>query len=167
MFGGIEVGSDRAFITLVRARDANTLLRIIAKRIRPFTTIHSDSWRAYNNISLLPSMFRHLQVNHQLNFVNPQTGCHTQNIESFWQKFKAVAKRKYGINNRRYSDYMAEFLWRREFGKLNEVFYNFWEQVVKKYPCWFTLFTIFCIYVYKHYHKLLFPCVHESLFWEC
>ncbi|KIH52727.1 hypothetical protein ANCDUO_17169 [Ancylostoma duodenale] len=38
-------------------------------------------------------------------------------IECHWQKSKNLAKHKYGINNRRYSDYISELLWRKRFGK--------------------------------------------------
>uniref|UniRef100_A0A0N4WFM2 DDE_Tnp_IS1595 domain-containing protein n=1 Tax=Haemonchus placei TaxID=6290 RepID=A0A0N4WFM2_HAEPC len=86
LFGGIQRGSGRAFLRLVRRRNAPTLLRLIGKFIRPGTTIISDCWRAYSQIAALPNAYRHLQVNHQLNFVDPQTGAHTQNVGSLWQK---------------------------------------------------------------------------------
>ncbi|EYB81257.1 hypothetical protein Y032_0388g496 [Ancylostoma ceylanicum] len=134
LFGGYERGSGKSFLILVRRRDAATLLRLIVKYIRPGTTIISDCWRAYNRIASLPQGFRHLTVNHQVNFVDPSTGAHTQNIECHWQKFKNLAKRKYGINNRRYRDFISEFLWRQRFGKRDEAFFNFWSQVAEV-PC--------------------------------
>ncbi|VDK67022.1 unnamed protein product [Cylicostephanus goldi] len=134
LFGGYERGSGRSFLVLVRRRDARTLLRLITKYIRPGTTILSDCWQAYNRITALPQLYTHLTVNHQVNFVNPQTGAHTQNIESHWQRFKRMAKQKCGINNRRYGDYLKEFLWRRMFGTRGESLYNFWRQVADLYP---------------------------------
>ncbi|VDL81734.1 unnamed protein product [Nippostrongylus brasiliensis] len=83
---------------------------MITKYIRPGTIIVSDSWRAYSNIAILPQGYTDLTVNHQVNLVDPSSGAHTQNIECHWQKFKAMNKRKYGINNRRYADYLSEFL---------------------------------------------------------
>ncbi|KIH59349.1 hypothetical protein ANCDUO_10423 [Ancylostoma duodenale] len=56
------------------------------------------------------------------------SGSHTQNIECHWQKFKGLAKRKYGIDNRRYRDYLSEFLWSQQSERRNEAFYNFWMQ---------------------------------------
>ncbi|VDL82932.1 unnamed protein product [Nippostrongylus brasiliensis] len=82
LFRGIEVGSRRAFLKLVRRRGVQTLERIIRRHILPGITIVSDSWRAYNNLTSLPMFYWHLFVNHRLNFVNPTTGAHTQNIES-------------------------------------------------------------------------------------
>ncbi|KAK6039433.1 hypothetical protein COOONC_23061 [Cooperia oncophora] len=96
------------------------------KNIRPGTSIISDSWRA-NQISMLPQAYRHLTVNHRLNFVDPQSGAHTQNVESLWQKYKQIGKRRYGINTSRYEDYLCEFLWKKQFGR-SEALFNFWDQ---------------------------------------
>ncbi|PIO74605.1 hypothetical protein TELCIR_03383 [Teladorsagia circumcincta] len=135
LFGGIERGSGRAFMVLVRRRDAVTLTNIILKFIRPGTTIMSDSWRAYSQLSRLPAGYRHLTVNHMVNFVDPRTGAHTQNIESLWQKFKMVPKRKYGLNKKRYTDSIREFLWRRDFGEPGDIIFNFFEHIAEIYPC--------------------------------
>ena len=134
LFGGIERGSGRCFLSIVKRRDASTLLRLVAKYIRPGTTVISDCWRAYNSVSALPQAYRHLTVNHRFNFVNPLNGAHTQNVESLWQKLKSEAKRCYGINNPKYKDYLKEFMWRRQFGGQEEILFNFWDQIAQLYP---------------------------------
>ncbi|KHJ77366.1 hypothetical protein OESDEN_23014, partial [Oesophagostomum dentatum] len=90
-----------------------------------------------NRTAALPQGYTHLTVNYQVNFVDPGSGAH-KNTECHWQKFKNMAKRKYGINNRRYRDYLSEFLWKDVFGKREESLYNFWKQVAELYPvqCW-------------------------------
>ncbi|VDL72205.1 unnamed protein product [Nippostrongylus brasiliensis] len=103
LFGGYERGSGNSFLFLVRRRDARTLLKLITKYIRPGTTIISDLWRAYNGMSSLPQGYLHLTVNHRMNFDDPNSGAHTKHRVPHWQKFKALAKRKYGINSRRLS----------------------------------------------------------------
>lgn len=133
LFGGIERGSCRSFLLLVKKRDARTLLRLITKYIQPGTTIVSDCWRAYTRLPTLPQAYIHLTVNHSINFVCPRTGANTQTIECHWQKFKMMAKTKYGINNKRYRDYISEFLWRKQFGNVNDVFFHFWDQVASIY----------------------------------
>ncbi|PIO71084.1 hypothetical protein TELCIR_07028 [Teladorsagia circumcincta] len=135
LFGGIERGSGRAFMVLVGRRDAATLTNIILKFIRPGTTIMSDSRRAYSQLSRLPAGYRHLTVDHMVNFVDPHTGAHTQNIESLRQKCKMVPKRKYRSNTKRYTDYIREILWRREFGEPKEIIFNFFEHIAEIYPC--------------------------------
>lgn len=138
MFGGIQRGTRRTFMTLVDRRDAATLLPIIQRFILPGTEIHSDLWRAYGGIQALPQGFTHLTVNHSINFVDPQTLAHTQSIEGTWSRFKSKVKSSHGLNTsseERYDDYLQEFMWRANFGARDEVFFNFWSQVSALYPC--------------------------------
>ena len=57
--------------------------------VRSGTTLHSDQWKAYLNISR-DLGFRHQTVNHRENFVDPITGVHTQSIESYWNRQKKL-----------------------------------------------------------------------------
>ena len=66
-------------------RDMTALHPIISRCVRPGTEVHSDDWASYrqmdrkvNNVSVQQV------VVHRLNFVNPVTGVHTQEIESYW-----------------------------------------------------------------------------------
>lgn len=58
--------------------------------------------------------FRHLTVNHQINFVDPDTGAYTQNIERTWRDARSIIP-KYGRRKYLMSGYIAEFLYRRKF----------------------------------------------------
>ena len=49
-------------------------------------------WRAYNRVGNIPGL-THRTVNHSLFFVDPVTGVHTQNIESYWNHCKEKLKR--------------------------------------------------------------------------
>ena len=80
VFGGVERGSNDVFMVEVSDRSAATLLPIIQRFITPGTTVISDEWRAYRQISSLG--LAHQTVNHSLNFVDPSSGAHTQNIEA-------------------------------------------------------------------------------------
>lgn len=138
MFGGIQRGTRRAFMQLVDRRDAATLLPIIQQFVLPGTTIMSDLWRAYGGIQGLPQGYQHLTVNHSINFVDPNTGAHTQSIESTWNRFKSKVKKSHGLNTssqERYTDYLQEFMWRQLFGQRDQVLFNFWSQVSTLYPC--------------------------------
>ena len=82
VFGGICRETKECFVMLVNSRDKATLLPIIQDRILPGTCVMSDLWRAFDCLN--DEGFQHLTVNHSLNFVDPDTGAHTQNIENTW-----------------------------------------------------------------------------------
>ena len=95
-------------------RTAATLLPIIQASIPPGTTIISDSWRAYGGIAALQGMgYAHQTVNHSLNFVDPQTGAHTQNVERSWRSAKRRNKRQCGTHRQMLDSYLCEWMWRQ------------------------------------------------------
>jgi hypothetical protein len=69
--------TERRFF-IVEKRDRQTLLPIIEREVEIGTTIDSDQWGAYS--SLKDHRFIHQTVNHSENFVDPNTGAHTQTI---------------------------------------------------------------------------------------
>ncbi len=116
VFGGICVETKEVFMLAVPNRSAATLLPLINQYIRPGTIIFSDEWRAYRGIQDegvkgVPN-YRHQTVNHSRNFVDPQTGVHTQHIERLWRSAKVRNKRHCGTDREMLSGYLAEFLWR-------------------------------------------------------
>ena len=120
----------RGFMTVVPNRSAATLKPIIQHVVRPGTIIHSDEWRSYNNLKVLG--FEHHTVNHSVNFVEPVTGVHTQNIESYWAKNKRRCKNMKGIKREFLQDYLNEYMWRDNivedcFEKTLELIRDFYE----------------------------------------
>ena len=78
VFGGIERETKLCFFQTVENRTADTLVSIIKDNILPDTTIISDCWKAYDSLS--KEGFNHLKVNHSVNFVDPDSGAHTNTI---------------------------------------------------------------------------------------
>ena len=112
VFGGICRETKECFVVPVNSRDKATPLPIIQDRILPGTCVMSDLWRAYDCQN--DEGFQHLTVNHSLNFVDPDTGAHTQNIEDTWW----VARRSLpqtGRSRDMIENYLLEFLWRRHY----------------------------------------------------
>lgn len=72
------------FLVTITWCGKRTLIHIIKEKIRPGTAILSDCWQSCDYLD--NEDFWHLMVNHSLNFVDSDTGCHTKNIESLkWQ----------------------------------------------------------------------------------
>jgi len=92
VFGGIERDNpEKCFLVPVPDRKSNTLISRIEEYIRPGSIRMSDCWKAYNLID--NARFLHLQVNHTYNFIDPETGAHTQNIERMWREVRATIPR--------------------------------------------------------------------------
>ena len=54
----------------------------------------------------------HSTVNHKFNFLNLETGSHTQNIESLWNKLKLKLKNLKGVDKIFLEDYVCEWMWK-------------------------------------------------------
>ena len=83
VLGGICRESREYFMKTVPDRSAATLLPIITRRVKAGTTIITDEWRAYSNLTA--NCFAHLTVKHKYNFVDSVNGAHTQTIERAWR----------------------------------------------------------------------------------
>ena len=77
---GRFIEGQQVFGGMCRQRDKDTLLNIIRAHIQPGTCVMSDIWKAYD--CLKDEGYTHLTFNHSLNFVDPDTGAHTQRIEN-------------------------------------------------------------------------------------
>ena len=102
---------------VVARRDAATLLPIINDHTAPGTIVHSDEWAAYRSVQNLPNVSNHGTVNHSVTFVDPTTGVHTQNVESYWCRVKTKLKRMRGCHAHQLPSYLDEFMWRERYGK--------------------------------------------------
>jgi transposase-like protein len=90
VFGGVERESGRTFLVPVPDRTADTLVAIIHDWIEPGTTVISDGWGAYRYLDT--QGFTHRTVNHSIHFVDPDTGDHTNNIQSTWHAIKVFLR---------------------------------------------------------------------------
>lgn len=90
VIGGIERGTGKCFLVPVSNRNSETIMNVIQMYINPGTTIITDEWKGYNK--LCKENYTHLTVNHSINFVNAETGAHTNTIEGEWSKVSVKKK---------------------------------------------------------------------------
>ncbi|XP_071576627.1 uncharacterized protein [Temnothorax nylanderi] len=130
IFGGYEQDSKKVFIVPVEDRTEKTLLACIKEWILPGTTIMSDCWKSYNCLS--NEDFQPLTVNHSYNFVDPESGAHTQHIERVWREVRANIPR-YGTKSEHLLGYLSEYLFTRAYKRLERI-EAFFEIIAEMYP---------------------------------
>ena len=88
-------------------------------------------WRAYNRVGNIPGL-THRTVNHSLFFVDPVTGVHTQNIESYWNHCKVKLKRKKGVHQDMLAGYLDEFMWKER--AVPNIFDTILQEIGRQHP---------------------------------
>ena len=86
---------------------------VAASKDSGFSCVMSDMWKAYDSIK--DEGYTHLTVNHNLNFVDPNTGAHTQRIENIWWGVKRSMPRT-GTSKDLFESYLQEWLWHQHYG---------------------------------------------------
>lgn len=120
IFGGIERGTQNAFMMVVSKKDAETLLPIIEKEIEDETFIISDGWKTYNKIPEMGHDYNHKQINHSKNFVDPnklEKAVHTQSIEALWSRFRLKLRTMRESSQKHLNGIISEFLHKEKYKK--------------------------------------------------
>jgi superfamily II DNA helicase RecQ len=95
----------RVYMKYVPDRTKKTLIAQIQKLVNINAIVNSDAWASYKQLKKLG--FDHRTVNHSINFVDPQTGAHTQRVESLWGVCKKWCKKQ----NYHHSEYLQDYLY--------------------------------------------------------
>ena len=140
IFGLVERNPPRRLLMFpVVDRSAATLLKIIVRFVEPGSTIYSDGWAAYNQLSELG--FIHYVVNHketfQQSYTNSVTGevikVNTNLIECSWKYAKQHFKVMNGTSPNNIESHLCEVLFRNWYRGAN-YFTTFIEHFLKCYP---------------------------------
>jgi transposase-like protein len=92
-------------------RDKTTLRDLIIKNVASESTIMTDCWMGYEGLNEI--RFQHLTVNHNYNYVDPETWANTQRIESSWRPLRKRLSRG-GITKDKLASHLCEYVWRKE-----------------------------------------------------
>jgi transposase-like protein len=89
VLGGIErTVAKKIFLLEVPDRSAETLLTAITEHVAPGSVIMTDMWKGYLGLEKLGFEYKHLTVNHSIQFSNSENGCCTNSIEGVWNGLK-------------------------------------------------------------------------------
>ena len=114
-FGMTPRGSLDVVIKQVASnRSRDVLLPIIDEHCLPGSIFCSDGWKAYNKLRehLQLEDVDHFPVNHSENFVDPESGAHTQTIEGVWRHCKDFLP-SFGLKPAYLRTYLGTFCWYR------------------------------------------------------
>lgn len=115
LYGAIDTITNHCILKCIDDRSKVTLKRVILETLTKGSIVHSDQWSSYISIFKDDNNFTHQTVNHSVNFVNPENGVHTNNIENLWMLLKQSLRRKYLRNRQNLELYLAEFCARHKF----------------------------------------------------
>ena len=131
VFGGYCRETKDIFMVPVEKRDSKTLVKLVIEYVKPGTTILTDCWRAYNILG--KKGFKHLTVNHSINFVDPITGVHTNNIERTWRDVKNWLP-KFGRKKVHFTGYLARVIFLKKYPEPNKRLHHFLLAAADLYP---------------------------------
>ncbi|KAG0441997.1 hypothetical protein DMUE_0626 [Dictyocoela muelleri] len=99
----------RCFVCVIPNKAQSTIVPIIVSQVCVNSIIHTNEHGAYCNLHRYS--YIHKTVCHKYNFVDRETGVHTQAIESFHNEFKREIKMRKGLKTTHRPDFFREFCW--------------------------------------------------------
>ena len=96
------------------SRTRDVLIPIINANCLDGTIFDSDGWKSYSNLAEHVALAdcSHFPVNHSENYVNPETGAHTQTIEGLWSHVKDFLPSR-GMKPNDLPSYLGWYMWDR------------------------------------------------------
>ena len=130
----MERGSQKVLLFRVPDRTRETFVHLlITTHVQAGTVIYSDQF--FPCIPLNRLGYIHLLVNHSTNFVDPDSGAHTNTIKGMWALVKKLLKWMCGTLYEYIPSYLDEFTWFWNFGK-NRAFEQLLKDITEQFPLW-------------------------------
>ncbi len=109
---GILKRRGKVFTKVVNNTKAQTLMPVIAKKIKPDSVVYTDCYRSYNALDV--SGFHHERINHSVLFAKGRN--HINGIENFWSQAKRVLRKYNGIPKHSFPLFLKECEFRFNYG---------------------------------------------------
>jgi transposase-like protein len=107
---GILCRKGKVWAEIVPDVEAKTLIPLIKQRVKPGSTVCSDTWKSYTGIAA--KGYVHRLVEHGKGEYSDKKGNHINGLEGFWGYLKRRLAAKGGIRKERLPLYLAEYVWR-------------------------------------------------------
>ena len=78
VLGGVEWNTRQCFVV----RTTREMLLLIRRWVLPGSVVYTDEWAAHNGLTA--NGYTHNSANHSIQFVDPNTGLHTNTQEGLW-----------------------------------------------------------------------------------
>lgn len=113
---GILCRSGKVFAELVDKTEAENLIPIITKKVKPGTRICSDTWKAYTGLAV--KGYVHRTVRHrEKQYAKGKN--HINGLEGFWGYLKRKLAAKGGVRKKYLALFLGEYVWRYNNRKIN------------------------------------------------
>lgn len=107
VFGLLKRGG-HVFTVAVGDTKADTVIPIIARKVKPDSIVYTDSYRLYDTLDITD--FHHMRINHSKLFADKQN--HINGVENFWNQVKRHLRKYNGIPRQNFHLYLKECEWR-------------------------------------------------------
>ena len=107
---GILCRKGKVWAEIVPDVEAKTLIPLIKQRVKPGSTVCSDTWKSYTGKAA--KGYVHRLVEHGKGEYSDKKGNHINGLEGFWGYLKRRLAAKGGIRKERLPLYLAEYVWR-------------------------------------------------------
>lgn len=124
---GILKRNGKVYTQIIPNSKGETLLEIVQTKIKPDSIVYTDSFRAYNNLSL--NGYKHHRINHSKEFARGKN--HINGIENFWSYCKMRLSKFYGLKSEEFYLHLKESEWR--FNNRNDDLYKLLLNVIKEF----------------------------------
>lgn len=109
---GILKRNGRVYTVVVKDTKTDTLMPIIASKVKPDSIICTDTYPSYNALDV--NDFKHFRINHSKEFA--QNHNHINGIENFWSQSKRILRKYNGIDKKHFHLFLKECEFRFNYG---------------------------------------------------